>query len=161
VIDSLDVLKKGNQKQNANAREAIRFLDQQFQRLQHSAIRPQKVTEKLTRWASAEEYLITSSKNQPSLTRNEHSSSFHINNCHRKCASDSGVLIDESAIHGSAYETFTVWDIPKEFRQILNACLYYTYVKNLPGFALVTTNEALTSFANMFAISVMQVDKIE
>ncbi|CAG8541773.1 10946_t:CDS:10 [Ambispora gerdemannii] len=65
VIDSLDSIKKGDNQENARAREAIRFLDQQFQKRQdipndeqphqqyygsHFFIRAQKVNEKITPW---------------------------------------------------------------------------------------------------------------
>ncbi|CAJ0757981.1 3000_t:CDS:10 [Entrophospora sp. SA101] len=81
VIDSLDLIKKGNNPENARAREAIRFLDHQLLKQQNQSnnnkepknsnnhnndhfIHIQKIHEKLQQWSCAKEYIKAEDDNK-------------------------------------------------------------------------------------------------
>ncbi|KAG0252084.1 hypothetical protein DFQ27_008294 [Actinomortierella ambigua] len=64
VIDRLDMAKKGNDKENLKAREAIRFLDERMNTSLNgpSLLIAQNIKDSLGKWSESSEYLIQPSK---------------------------------------------------------------------------------------------------
>ncbi|CAG8546926.1 1630_t:CDS:10 [Acaulospora morrowiae] len=140
VIDSLDLIKKGSAQENARAREAIRYLDLQFQKrhqqnpVEHF-IRAQKVDEKLPQWASAEKYLDEKSLPE-SIEYDGH---------------------DEGK---EDMEKFSVDNVPQEYRPVLSCWLYYFRLSDIENTFFVTEDMELKKYAKMFGLPVIDVKDI-
>ncbi|CAG8520524.1 29168_t:CDS:1, partial [Racocetra persica] len=142
-IDSLDLIKKGNNQENVRAREAIRFLDQIGSQRNHDHfIRAQKENEKLPHWTCAGEFLVEESfrHNTSHVCQNEKiAKELHDND-----------ITDEKPIT----------DIPQEFRPILSCWLYFAHLANIDDILFVTENQELTKYAKMFGVPVVGVGNI-
>ncbi|CAG8592445.1 16337_t:CDS:10, partial [Acaulospora colombiana] len=139
VIDSLDLIKKGSTQENARAREAIRYLDQQFQKRQQNPgdyfIRAQKVDEKLPQWALAEKYLIGENYQD------------NFDECNGQENEDEDM---------NPMEKFSVDDIPQEYRPTLSCWLYYFRLSDIGETFFVTEDKILIKYAKMFGLPIVE-----
>ncbi|RIB24677.1 hypothetical protein C2G38_2069411 [Gigaspora rosea] len=145
VIDSLDLIKKGNSQENVRAREAIRFLDQVGSQRNHEHfIRAQKTNEKLPHWTSAEEFLIEESfRDYSSRTHKIEKTDVPTERCDNN-------ITEERPIAG----------IPQEFRPTLSCWLYFARLANADDILFVTENQELTKYAKMFGVPVVGVGNV-
>ncbi|RIA85426.1 hypothetical protein C1645_741585 [Glomus cerebriforme] len=155
VIDSLDIIKKGNNKENVRARDAIRFLDQQFHKRQQQIskvkqnekedelfIRAQKTNERLPQWNCSENYLIGSEidKSEDAIYKDQ-----------KDLESDDLNLKEKK---------FDIMDIPQEYRPLISCWLYYAYMSKMDEILFVSEDQNLKKYAKMFGISVVGVGLI-
>ena len=155
-------IKKGNNKENARARDAIRFLDQQFQKRQQQIskikqsenesevfICAQKTNEKLPQWNCAENYLIEDeifSNNSEGIVYKDQK------DVEEESKNSDGINIQE--------EKFDIMDIPQEYRPTISCWLYYAYVAKMNEILFVSEDQELKKYAKMFGISVVGVELI-
>ncbi|CAG8531879.1 1199_t:CDS:10 [Diversispora eburnea] len=162
VIDSLDLIKKGNSQENVRAREAIRYLDQQIKKSNHQVssspeqnhiehfIRAQQIDEKLPQWAFAEGYLVDDGDqdNQDNIGDNDQTKDF-----------DEEKSEERQRIINSN-EKFNINNIPKMYRPMLSCWLYYARLSNIEEIFFVTEDQELTKYSKMFGLPVVGVENI-
>ncbi|CAG8543395.1 3973_t:CDS:10 [Ambispora leptoticha] len=156
VIDLLDSIKKGDNQENARAREAIRFLDQQFRKRQdisndekqqpnqqhhgsHFFIRAQKVNEKITPWDKVAEYYYENVNDDTENNNDEESLEPDNNHNHHQQQSNGN---------------FEVMDVPRNYRHLLSCVIYYYRVAKIEDIVLVTDDSQLIDYAKMFKLPV-------
>ncbi|CAG8482545.1 4492_t:CDS:10 [Funneliformis caledonium] len=154
VIDSLDTIKKGNNKENARARDAIRFLDeqldQQFSKAKQNEselfIRAQKTNEKLPQWNCAENYIIKDGM----LNDNSRGVVYKDQKYIKESSKNSdNIYIQE--------DKFNVMDVPLEYRPAISCWLYYAKIVKIDEILFVSEDQYLKNYAKMFGISVVGV----
>ncbi|CAB4420940.1 unnamed protein product [Rhizophagus irregularis] len=154
VIDYLDIIKKGNDKENIRAREAIRFLDQQFHKRQQQSekenelfIRAQRTNEKLPQWNCSEDYLIEEIDSSEDVIYKDHK-----DNEEGSKSSDEFNYLKE--------KKFDIMVIPQKYRPLMSCWLYYAYVAKMNEILFVSEDQELKKYAKMFGISVVGVELI-
>jgi hypothetical protein len=150
----LDIIKKGNDKENIRARDAIRFLDQQFHKRQQQSekenelfIRAQRTSEKLPQWNCSEDYLVKEIDSSEDVIYKDQK-----DNDEGSKSSDEFNYLKE--------KKFDIMDIPQKYRPLMSCWLYYAYVAKMNEILFVSENQELRKYARMFGISVVGVEFI-
>ncbi|CAI2186989.1 12671_t:CDS:10 [Funneliformis geosporum] len=154
VIDSLDTIKKGNNKENVRARDAIRFLDeqldQQFSKAKQNEselfIRAQKTNEKLPQWNCAENYIIKDGIFNDISRGIVHKDQKNIKESSKN---SDDIYIPE--------DKFDIMDVPQEYRPAISCWLYYAYIVKMDEILFVSEDQYLKKYAKLFGISVVGV----
>jgi hypothetical protein len=149
VVSALDALKKGNEKINAAAREAIRLLDRSLS-WKASSLRIQHTHEQLARWQDAQPFLLPeTSTNQLDLFNKL----------------DTDITLDYTQLALPTTSTRSVESVPRRLRSLIGGCLWQLQQAGLQPHSseqvrslltariiLVTDDAELIEYAGWFGI---------
>ncbi|RKP22269.1 hypothetical protein SYNPS1DRAFT_26058 [Syncephalis pseudoplumigaleata] len=149
VIEQLDALKKGNQRENGAARDAIRMLDRALLR-QDSAIVTQDARHQLNHWQDAEPFMLADAGNNALLD---------------DMTTTTEDVIDYAQLAAKPAQPRSMEAVPRQFRPILGCCLWYLQEAGVKAdtspdvrallsanVVLITEDASLSGYAAWFGI---------